>query len=232
MIIGTRILYPEEIDIWDAEIYQISVYRGMKDNTKIMRDTVSACSDADVPYVIHPVGYSILNKDMFSEITEMSKLADRALILHDETRPDGARLNGRDEEDFQTYLQELSSHAPVSIENATNTRDVQWFWDRYADSITLDIGHIETSGLDSVDFIESLGEHTIKKIQYVHIHRNNGLHGGITDHWPLKRDCREVKALTSLICLKPEVNVILEINEVDEIDESLDILRELKDQSY
>ena len=231
MIIGTRILYPEEVGIWDADIYQISVYRGMKDHTKIMRDTVRACIDAAVPYVIHPVGYSILNEDMFLEITDMSKLADRALILHDETTPDGSRLNGRDEEDFQKCLQALSSHAPVSIENATNTSDVQWFWDRYADSITLDIGHVEVSGIDSVDFIESFSEQTIEKIQYVHIHRNNGLHGGITDHWPLKRDCREVRALTRLISLKPEVNVILEINEVDEIDVSLDILRELKDKS-
>jgi sugar phosphate isomerase/epimerase len=214
--------------MWNAEIYQISVYRGMKDNTKIMRDTVSACSAAGAPYVIHPVGYSILDVEMFTDILHMSRLADRALILHDETSPDGNRLEGRDDENFRKCLIELGSLSPVSIENATNTRDVQWFWDRYADSITLDIGHVEVSGLDSIDFIDSLSKQIIEKIEYVHIHRNNGLHGGITDHWPLKRDCREMQALIKMISLKPDVSLILEINEVEEIEESLDILRELR----
>jgi sugar phosphate isomerase/epimerase len=165
---------------------------------------------------------------MFTDILHMSRLADRALILHDETSPDGNRLEGRDDENFRKCLIELGSLSPVSIENATNTRDVQWFWDRYADSITLDIGHVEVSGLDSIDFIDSLSKQIIEKIEYVHIHRNNGLHGGITDHWPLKRDCREMQALIKMISLKPDVSLILEINEVEEIEESLDILRELR----
>ena len=47
MIVGTRMLYPEEVRYWNAEILQISVYRGMKDNLRYMRECVSACRAED-----------------------------------------------------------------------------------------------------------------------------------------------------------------------------------------
>ena len=88
---------------------------------------------------------------------------------------------------------------------------------------------MESSGLDSVRFVEALSAETVSKIEFVHIHRNNGLHGGITDHWPITPDCREVTALKELIGIKPDVSVILEINEVDELDDSLQVLAALRD---
>lgn len=181
-------------------------------------------------YVLHPVKYSLLQDDMMKDIMTMAGSADLALILHDERGPDGERLGGEYEIRFRDALEELRSISPVSIENATDTGDIHWFWDNFADSITLDIGHVEVSGIDSVDFVTSLDEENINKIQFVHMHRNNGMHGGITDHWPLNRDCREIRALEELLRIKPDVSVILEINEIEEINKSLDILKGLRNR--
>ncbi len=230
MKIGTRILYPEEVDMWDADILQISLYHGMKDNLKFMMNCVNACRQAGMPYVIHPVGYSLLNDEMFEDLRKMAELTDLAFLLHDERTPDGKRLTGTDATRFRESVEELRAITSVSFENSENTRDVQWFWSNFRGPITIDIGHIESSGLDSIEFIQSLGSDVISNIEFVHMHRNNGLRGGITDHWPLTDDCREVKALEELLKLKPDVNVFLELNEVDETDRSLTILRELKEK--
>jgi sugar phosphate isomerase/epimerase len=229
MLVGTRILYPEEVDIWDAELLQISVYRGMKGNLEFMRDCAARCKEKGIPYVIHPVGYSLLQKAMLPDIREMAECAGLAIILHDEKAPDGGRLEGANEDTLRRVLEEIGSITDISFENATDTRDILWFWDKYAESVTLDIGHVESSEINSIDFIRALDETVLKKIQFVHIHRNNGLHGGITDHWPLSRNCREVKALKDLIKKIPAVKVILEINEIEDIRESLNILRGLRE---
>jgi hypothetical protein len=228
MLIGTRVLYPEEVDYWNADLLQISIYRGMNGGLELMRKCARACKDAGIRYVIHPVKYSLLQKDMLEELLEMAGLTDLALIMHDERSPNGRRLAGESEDIFRKSLGKLKAVTPVSLENSTDTRDIHWFWNNFADSITLDIGHVESSGLDSVEFVKSLDEDCIKKIQFVHLHRNNGLRGGITDHWPLVPGCRELKALKELINLKTDINVILEINEIEKINESLDLMRELR----
>ncbi len=64
----------------------------------------------------------------------------------------------------------------------------------------------------------------------MHIHRNNGWHGGLTDHWPLSPDCRELRALEELIKIKSDVSIILEINETEMTEDSLKILRALRDR--
>lgn len=230
MIVGTRVLYPEEVDFWNAEILQISVYRGMKGNLDFMSKCADACREAGIRYVIHPVKYSLLRDDMSEDIMKMARIADLALIMHDERAPDGGRLEGEYKNRFRNSLEELNSITHVSLENSTNTGDVQWFWDNFADSITFDIGHVESSGLDSVEFVKSLNRGTINKIRFVHIHRNNGLHGGITDHWPLTPDCREIKALKEMVKIKSDISVILEINEVEEIVDSLKLLAALRNE--
>jgi hypothetical protein len=230
MRIGTRILYPEETDYWNAELVQISVYRGMQKNIETMMNCARACKEAGIRYVIHPVRYSLLETEMRDEVTLMAECSDLALILHDERNPDGERLSGVNEKKFRNAIMELQSVTSVSFENATNTGDVKWFWDNFAESITLDIGHVESAGLDSVAFVESLDKAVIKNIHFVHMHRNNGLRGGITDHWPLSSDCREVSALKSLMNVHSQFSVFLEINEIEEIDQSLNILRSLRDE--
>ncbi|MEW6599342.1 MAG: hypothetical protein AB1499_00070 [Nitrospirota bacterium] len=228
MLIGTRVLYPEEVDYWDADLLQISVYRGMEGGLDFMRKCVRVCKDAGVRFVIHPVKYSLLQQDTFGELLEMAELADLALILHDEKSPDGSRLSGESESMFRKSLDRLREVTEVSLENSTNTRDIHWFWNNFADSVTLDIGHVESSGLDSVDFVQSLDETVIEKLRFVHIHRNNGLRGGITDHWPLAPGCRELNALRELLNVKSDISIILEINEIEKINESLGLLRGLR----
>jgi len=231
MLIGTRVLYPEEVEYWDADLLQISVYRGMNGGLEHMRKCAHACRNAGMPYVIHPVKYSLLQKETFDEIMEMATLSDLALIMHDERSPDGGRLHGESEELFSKSLARLRKVTQVPLENATNTKDIHWFWNTFADSITLDIGHVESSGLNSVEFVKALDPDAVSKIRFVHIHRNNGLRGGITDHWPLTPDCREVMALTELVRIKPDVSVILEINEIESIVESLNILRNIRQRT-
>jgi sugar phosphate isomerase/epimerase len=230
MVIGSRVLYPEEVGRWDAEILQISVYRGMKNNLKLMKKCAKRCRDAGIPYVIHPVSYFLLDNKRIKEIWEMAEWSDVAMILHDEKSHIGERLEGWNEMRYKRVLEEIKSITNVSFENATDTGDVLWFWDNYADSVTLDLGHVESSGLDSVEFVKALDNKIINKIQFVHMHRNNGLRGGLTDHWPLSPDCREMRALRELLQIKPDVSAILEINEVEQIGQSLEMLRALRSE--
>jgi hypothetical protein len=228
MIIGTRVLYPEEINTWNAEILQISLYKGMKGNLEMMKNCADRCREAGIHYVIHPVGYPLLRHDTFPALKEMAEHSDLALILHDEKGPDARRLCNENEQAFRSVLEKLRSITNISFENATDTRDVVWFWEHYAESVTLDLGHVESSGINAVDFVRTLNRATIEKIQFVHMHRNNGLHGGITDHWPILPDCREYKALRELLGIKPDVSVLLEINETEQIGESLKYLDMLR----
>jgi len=231
MHIGTRITSPEEVGLWDVDLFQISVYHGMKENLTLMEKCVSKCREEGIRYVIHPVLYSIMDREMFRSLKMMAEWADLALILHDEKTIDWKRLTGAHKITFKALLGELQSVAPVSFENATDTRDVIWFWNTYADSITLDIGHVELAGMNSVEFVNSLDREIIGKIQYVHIHRNNGWRKGLTDHWYLLPGCREVKALEALLRRKHDIGVFLEVNETEKIEESLMILRTLRDET-
>jgi sugar phosphate isomerase/epimerase len=230
MQIGTRITYTEEISLWDVDLLQISVYHGMKNNLERMKDCVNECRRRGIRYVIHPVLYSLFNDKMFQDIKIMAEWADLSIILHDEKTPDGGRITGDNKKRFKEMLSELKTVAVVSFENATDTRDVLWFWDEYAESITLDIGHLELAGLDSVAFVKSLSQGIVNRIHYVHMHRNNGWRNGLTDHWFLTPDCREVKALKALLERKQGIGVLLEINETEKTEENLKILRTLRNQ--
>jgi hypothetical protein len=230
MRIGSRIVHPDEVGLWTAEISQISVYRGAKDNLVVMRQCAERCRDAKIPYVIHPVNYSLFEKKTLGDLQEMAEWADLGLILHDERTAGGLRIQGHAETLFRETLGKLAARSPISFENSTDTGDVLWFWAKYADSVTVDLGHVESWGLDSLAFVKALDDDALRKVRYVHMHRNNGWHGGITDHWPLTRDCREVLALREFLLRKNNVDLLLEINETDKIGESLEILRNIRDE--
>ncbi len=213
--------------MWDLDIAQISFYKGLRFDLYHIGVCAQACRKKGVPYVIHPVGYRITTPDMFNEIYAVTAWADEALILHDERSSDNGRLTGIDGEQFRKALAALTSRLHVSFENATNTEDIAWFWHHYADSVTIDLGHVEAAGLDSIEFVENLDEEIIDKTEYIHMHRNGDFRNGLTDHWYLTADCRELKALKTFIHRKPDVTVILEINEIEMIEESLQLLRNL-----
>jgi len=226
--IGSRIVYPEEVTLWDMEIVQISVYKGWPDNIKHMKGCVEACRDNKIPFVIHPVGYNLLDPSNEETLILMAELSDESLIVHDELSANGGRLTSDEQRTFTSVLNKLREHGPVSIENAADTSDVHWFWDTFADSITLDLGHMESAGLDSVDFVSALSVEVIEKTEYVHIHRNGEFRNGLTDHWYLLPRCRELSALKTLAARKSDVSVILEINELEKIGESLSLLLKLR----
>ncbi len=231
MIIGTRVLSPEEVCNWDIDLIQISIYYGLKENLSIAKACVDLCKRKGIRYVIHPVGYFILNKEMFTCLMLLAQWSDLGLILHDEKMPDGNRISGAHKKKFRGLLRELKSITHVSFENATDTKDARWFWQNFADSITLDIGHVEAAGINSVEYVKTLVKEEIEKIHYVHMHRNNGWRKGLTDHWPLTPECREVSALKELLNRKKDISVILEINESDMINENIKLLRTVKLQN-
>ncbi len=82
--------------------------------------------------------------------------------------------------------------------------------------------------MDAVKFVQSLNRTVMEKVRFVHMHRNNGLHGGITDHWPIHPGCREFNALRELLARKPDISILLEINETEKIGESLQYLDMLR----
>lgn len=228
MRIGSRITMPEQVHVWDLDIAQISFYKGLEFNLEHIKVCARACRKEGVPYVIHPVGYRITDPEMFNEINSVTALADEALILHDERASDKGRLGGTDGKQFKKALDALTSRLHVSFENATHTKDIVWFWQHYADSVTIDLGHVESAGLDSVEFVKKLDQEIVDKTEYIHVHRNGDFRNGLTDHWYLTPDCRELSALSAFIKRKPDVSVILEINEIEMIEESLMILRKMR----
>ena len=109
----------------------------------------------------------------------MASHADLALILHDEVDPMGNRLSGAFDAAYRVALIELSALCPISLENATNNNDIKWFWQTYTrPSITLDLGHLEASALDPVGFVGRLEDELLQRVEFVHLHRTNGLRRG------------------------------------------------------
>jgi sugar phosphate isomerase/epimerase len=214
--------------MYGADLVQISVYKGQPGALGKVRDIAARCREEGVPFVVHPVMYSLLDTVDMEMLKESARAADLALILHDEQSPGGGRVGEGEALKIINALEELSSIARVSIENALDTADAPWFWGRFArESITLDIGHVEAAGLDSVRFVSELDQALIEKIEFVHMHRNGEFRSGLTDHWPLEPGCRELKALEALLKRKRDVSVILEINEREGIKSSLELVRGL-----
>ena len=124
------------------------------------------------------------------------------------------------------FLKKISGRSaqlcPVSVENAFNSGDVTWFWERFvvpapkAVSITIDIGHLESADIDSISFIRNMPEHLAERITFAHIHHKAGERYGIKDHWPLVPGCREIEALKVLLTRRPDVRVIVELDAADD----------------
>jgi len=228
-----RVTQPHEIGLFPADFLQVSVFRRWPNALDTMLKTVDACRSANIRYVIHPVEYGLCElrperrKIIMDDLRTMALHADLALIIHDESMHGGKRLAGEAADAYRQNLLELSRLCLVSIENAGANKDITWFWREYAGSITLDIGHLEVAGIDSTEFVRALEPDLLQVIDFVHIHRVNGLRGGIRDHWGLTEDCRELQALKELLARKKGLRVILEIIEAEDLGSSLNLLRSL-----
>ncbi len=228
MLVGYRITGPEEAGRFRADLVQISVYRGAEGNAARVSACAQACRKIGRPYVIHPVNYPLLLEDphVLSELRAMAEWSDLGFIFHDEVAPGGGRVTGRLAGTLRKNMDALQ--APISFEDAVNIADVLWFWRNFAASITLDVGHLESAGIDSLEFVKNLDPETLGKIDFVHMHRKHLLRGGLTDHWPLVPGCREFEALKELIKSRPGVRAILELNE-DETEDNLKLLYALEE---
>lgn len=230
---GYRVFDKNQVGTLPADLIQISYWKTFGPDMDEIREMASRCREFGLGFVIHPVftalsetrpGFRERNTE---ELVTLARMADLGLIVHDETLPGGGRLSGIWLEQYQENLESLLSICPVSVENANNTPDIDWFWKTIGGSITLDIGHFEASGLDSVQKVKSLPEQILNRVEYVHMHRKHLERGGLVDHWPLTADCPEVKALEELAIRKKNISVILEINEMDCLGDSLDILKKI-----
>lgn len=231
MKVGYRVANRNDVGRFPADLVQVSYWKRFGPDLVHIKEIVSRCRELGIPYVLHPVFTPLsetlpeLRDNNTKELSDFARMADLGMIVHDETLPDGNRLSGERLAQYQETLKHLLSLCPISIENANKTSDIDWFWNKMGGSITLDMGHFESSDIDSVHKVQSLPQDLLDRVDYVHMHRKNGEHGGILDHWPLTEDCPEVRALQELIRRKKEVSVILEINEIDQVGESLDILK-------
>lgn len=235
MIYGYKVTTEEEVGLYPAGLIQIAVHGGFRQKKNHMVRAVSACRSQNIRYVIHPIGYYLSEtrhdqrERMLEVMRTIAEYVDLALIIHDETTPWGTRLEGIYEVAFSEALSEMLKICPVSIENASNTHDVKWFWRRFPTSVTLDIGHIEAAGINSLRFVTELEADILERLEFVHLHRYNGPHnGGLRDHWSLLKDCRELRALEHLLERKKDIGIILEVNDTENLGESLKFVEKLE----
>ncbi|WKZ32789.1 MAG: hypothetical protein QY316_12915 [Thermodesulfobacteriota bacterium] len=219
------------MDEFDLELVQISVWHGSDEDFERVDFLARKLRDQKRRFVIHPsrLYLSETRPEVWEyylrHLKKYAFISDLGLIVHDETLAWGGRLHGAWAEAYRSALTELEAICPVSIENASYSPDALWFWESFANSITFDIGHFEAAGIDCLELINSLSSDLIKKIQFIHLHRNNGpKEVGITDHWPLEEGCQEIAVLKALLKLRPEVGVILEVDGEDDLKNSLSFL--------
>lgn len=235
MKFGYRVTEKDEVGRYPADLLQVSAFYGWPRALEKLLETVEACRTNNIRYVVHPVDYRLSDPRPFvrprimEDVRIMASHADLALILHDEVDPMGTRLSGAFDAAYRAALIELSALCPISLENATNNNDIKWFWQTYTrPSITLDLGHLEASALDPVGFVERLEDELLQRVEFVHLHRTNGLRRGLRDHWGLTEDCPELEAARRLIARKPNVQIILEVIGSEELEKSLELLGALR----
>jgi sugar phosphate isomerase/epimerase len=153
----------------------------------------------------------------------LAAAADLGIIIHDEGCAGGKRLANIEADQYAKIVKEISGLCHVSIENSFNSGDITWFWERFVTparanvSITLDIGHLELAGLDSVTFVRNMPQHLVERTAFVHMHHHDASEPhDVKDHRPLVAGCREMEALEELLNRKQDVRVILELDAAED----------------
>lgn len=231
MKLGFRILDDSYIDKIDLDLVQISIWHFREEEFRKAARLAQRLRELGKRFVIHPASLDLSEtreeerKYYLDTLKRYAEICDLGLIVHDETLAWGGRLEGTWKYSYMSALAELEQICPVSIENARDSLDIFWFWNNFARSITFDIGHFLAAGMDCFRLIHQLTGEMIKKIEYVHLHRNNGRKDiGITDHWPLVDGCMELEILKKLLEIRPEVKVILEVDGEEDIKKSLEAI--------
>jgi sugar phosphate isomerase/epimerase len=245
MQLGYRIIRPQDVGTHSLQFAQISLWRtanwGVADGERAVKEAIEiarACKARGIRTVYHPLEYPLANEHASQTVDVMRRLAaatDLGIIIHDEGGAGRKRLPAEEEATFERNLREISSFCHVSIENSFNSSDVTWFWERFAVptsdnvSITLDIGHLELAGVDSIAFVRNMPQHLIDHMRFVHMHHHNELElRRVKDHRPLLPDCREIEALKVLLKRKRDVWVILELDAAEDgMRQSIELLKNL-----
>lgn len=245
MQLGYRIVRPSDVGTQPLMLAQISLWRaaawGVAEGEQAVKEAIeiaAACKARGIRAVFHPLEYPLTGEQAKHTLGVMRRLAaasDLGIIIHDEGGADGGRLSAAEESQFEENLFALSSRCPISVENAFNSGDATWFWERFVAqapesvSITIDIGHLESADIDSISFMENMPERLAKRVSFVHMHHKAEERYGIKDHWPLVPDCRELDALRAFIKRKKGLQVILELDATDEgMGQSIELLKELQ----
>ncbi len=245
MELGYRIIRPRDVGTQPLSLAQISLWRsanwGVAVGEQAVRESIEtayACRIRGIRTVFHPLDYPLINEHAPQTLDVMRRLAEAAdlgIIIHDEGGVGGRRLTASEADQYARNVNEISGRCPVSIENSYNSGDITWFWERFVApapdriSITLDIGHLELAGLDSVAFIQNLPQGLVDRIRFVHMHHHapEG-HQTVKDHRPLTPGCREIEALRELVRRKLFLWVILELDSTDEgMKQSIELLRDI-----
>lgn len=232
MEIGYRIVRPGDIGTQHLSLAQISLWRtagwGISEGERAVGEAIEIageCRRRGIRTVFHPLEYPLADERGEESMRVLRRLADAAdlgIIIHDEGGPRGTRMEDGAASAYERRLREISRLCPVSIENAFNSGDCLWFWERFvapsgADiSITLDVGHLESAGIDSVAFVRDLPESLAGRVAFVHMHHKGEERFGILDHWPLVPGCRELDALAVLRTRREGLRVILELDAREE----------------
>ncbi len=244
MQLGYRIIRAADIGTQSVNFAQISLWRtadwGVADGNRGVREAIrmaDACRQQGIRTVYHPLEYPLTGELAPGTVEVMQRLAqasDLGIIIHDEGGENG-RLSGPDAVQYGVNVRAVSRLCPVSIENSYNSGDITWFWERFVlpmpepVSITLDIGHLELAGIDSVRFVASLSEALLSRLLFVHIHHHDGASSAwVKDHQALVPGCREIEALRLLLQRKQDLWVIVELDAAETgMKESIALLKNL-----
>ena len=245
MQLGYRIVRPSDVGTQPLLLAQISLWRaaawGVAEGDQAVREAIeiaAKCKARGIRTVFHPLEYPLTGTQAKHTLGVMRRLAaasDLGIIIHDEGGADGRRLSAAEEDRFEENLFALSSLCPISVENAFNSGDATWFWERFvvhapqSVSITIDIGHLESADINSISFMDTMPERLAERVSFVHMHHKAEERYGIKDHWPLVPGCREINALKALIKRKKGLQVILELDASEEgMGQSIELLKELQ----
>src|SRR5574337_381967 len=243
MELGYRIIRPDDAGKYPLRFAQISLWReanwGVAEGEEAVRQAIEiarTCKAQGIRTVFHPLEYPMAGELASRTVDVLRRLAatcDLGIILHDEGGAGRERLSPAETEQYERSVREISARCPVSIENSYNSGDITWFWERFvvpapeSVSLTLDIGHLELAGLDSVSFVRNMPQYLIDRMQFVHMHHHDSKDTHwVKDHKPLEPGCREIEALKLLLQRKRDVFVVLELDAAgDGMTQSIELLK-------
>ncbi len=242
MELGYRVMRPDDVGKQPLQFVQISLWRqagwGIADGERGVKEAIEMaanCKRRGIRSVFHPLEYSLSNENGPETVDVMRRLAaaaDLGIIVHDEGRS-RQRLGSSEAEQYERNVAEIGKLCPVSIENSYNSTDIAWFWERFvvpaqeSVSITLDIGHLELGGIDSISFVRDMPQRLVNRLRFVHMHHHNSdERSDVKDHRPLVPGCREIEALELLLQRKSDIWVVLELDAADEgMRRSIEVLK-------